>query len=194
MELSLYVTDRDLGPVALKLERWITPRQFGYYSGDTHIHAAGCSHYESPSEGVTPDVMYRQVKGEALDVGDVLTWGPDYYYQKQFFTGHVRQNESGNGTATLRYDEEVSGFPSSHCGHLVLLRRKEQDYPGATSVDQWPSWNVPILKWAKGQGALAQASTYLNKALRTDPVNYAANFGLLQLFARTGDLRHDLAS
>ena len=141
-------------PVELKLERWITPRQFDYYSGDTHIHAAGCSHYESPSEGVTPDVMYRQVKGEALDVGDVLTWGPGFYYQKQFFTGHIDKSASSAGNATLRYDVEVSGFPSSHCGHLVLLRLNQQDYPGTTALDQWPSWNVPILKWAKSQGAL----------------------------------------
>lgn len=36
-----------------------------------------------------------------------------------------------------------------------------------------------------------QASTYLNQALRTDPDNYAANFGLLELYARTGDSRRD---
>ena len=33
--------------------------------------------------------MFRQVQGEALDVGDVLTWAPGYYYQKRFFSGHV---------------------------------------------------------------------------------------------------------
>ena len=30
------------------------------------------------------------------------------------------------------YDVEVSGFPSSHAGHLCLLRLKEDDYPGTT--------------------------------------------------------------
>jgi hypothetical protein len=105
--------------------------------------------------------MYRQVRGEALDVGDVLTWAPGFYYQKQFFTGHVlqgghvEQGAASTETPTMRYDVEVSGFPSSHCGHLVLLRLKDQDYPGTTSLDQWPSWNIPILKWAKGQDALA---------------------------------------
>jgi hypothetical protein len=155
--LPLSVTARSATSVELGLERWIKPSQHGYYSGDTHIHAAGCSHYASPSEGVTPEVMYRQVKGEALDLGDVLTWGPGYYYQKRFFTGHV-ENEHASATrdpATLRYDVEVSGFPSSHCGHLVLLQLKEQDYPGTTLLDQWPSWNIPILSWAKSQGALA---------------------------------------
>ena len=151
--IAIHLTDEAASPITLQLERWITPKHQGYYSGDTHIHAAGCSHYESPSEGVTPDVMYRQVRGEALDLGDVLTWGPGYYYQKQFFTGHVEHDLQQQ--ATLRYDVEVSGFPSSHCGHLVLLQLKEQDYPGTTSLDEWPSWNVPILAWAKSQGALA---------------------------------------
>jgi cytochrome c-type biogenesis protein CcmH/NrfG len=35
------------------------------------------------------------------------------------------------------------------------------------------------------------ASTYLDQALRNDPDNYAANFGLVQLYARTGDPRRD---
>ena len=172
--LSLSVTGGTMKPVELKLERWVTPSRFGYYSGDTHIHAAGCSHYESPFEGVTPDIMYRQVKGEALDVGDVLTWGPGYYYQKRFFTAHVEKNSANTGTSTLRYDVEVSGFPSSHCGHLVLLRLREQDYPGTTSLDQWPSWNVPIMKWVKSQGGLvgyAHSGHGLNVA-STDLPNY----------------------
>ena len=155
--LLFSVTRGAAASIRLDLERWVSPRQMNYYSGDTHIHAAGCSHYASPSEGVTPEVMYRQVSGEGLDVGDVLTWGPGYYYQKQFFSGHVERDPQSSPVeaATLRYDVEVSGFPSSHCGHLVLLRLKEQDFPGTTSLDQWPSWNVPILAWAKRQGALA---------------------------------------
>ena len=36
-----------------------------------------------------------------------------------------------------------------------------------------------------------QASAYFDQALRADPDNYAANFGLLQLYARTGDPRRD---
>ena len=53
----------------------------------------------------------------------------------------------------LRYDVEVSGFPSSHCGHLVLLQLKDDTYPGTHRIDDWPSWNIPILRWAKQQGA-----------------------------------------
>jgi Flp pilus assembly protein TadD len=39
-----------------------------------------------------------------------------------------------------------------------------------------------------------QAATYLEQALHQDPDNYAANFGLLQLYARTGDPRREQQS
>ena len=40
----------------------------------------------------------------------------------------------------------------------------------------------------------AHAEDYFNQALRGDADNYAANFGLLQLYARTGDARRDQQS
>ena len=161
--------------IEVKLQRWIDPAKWGWYSGDTHIHAGGCAHYSSPTEGVAPETMIRQARGEGLVIGDVLTWAPSWYYQKQFFTGHaisplanlehpelqaanhasLRPHATREDTETiLRYDVEVSGFPSSHAGHLVLLRLKDQDYPGTRILEDWPSWNLPILKWVRSQGAL----------------------------------------
>ncbi|WP_263413026.1 CehA/McbA family metallohydrolase [Terriglobus aquaticus] len=178
--------------IEVRLERWIDPAEFGYYSGDTHVHAAGCSHYESPTEGVTPVVMERQADGEALDLASVLNWGPGFQYQKQFFTGHAlpsavqtssrpvahegmahdataiaareeaavvdRLQHSASPPAIdslVRYDVEVSGFPSSHCGHLVLLSLRDQEFPHTHEIQDWPSWNAPILRWAHQQGAIA---------------------------------------
>jgi hypothetical protein len=137
---------------AFQLKRWIKPSALGWYSGDHHIHAAGCSHYEAPTIGVMPKDMIRHIMGEALNVGDVLTWGPGYYFQKQFFEAKV--NKLSTADNLMRYDVEVSGFPSSFNGHLVLLGLKEQDYPGTEKIEDWPSWNLPILKWAKSQGAI----------------------------------------
>jgi hypothetical protein len=135
-----------------QLERWVCPRQLGWYSGDHHIHAAGCAHYTTPAEGVSPEELIPQVRGEGLDVGDVLSWGPSWYHQKRFFQGRVNKlSESGT---LLRYDVEVAGFPSSHCGHLALLGLEQQDYPGTSAIEEWPSWNLPILQWAKSQGAV----------------------------------------
>ncbi len=139
--------------VSFKLDRWIDPSKYGWYSGDHHIHAAGCSHYQSPTEGVLPQDMMRQVLGERLNLGAVLTWGPDYYYQKQFFSGRT-DNPLSTSDRLLHYDLEVSGFPSSHAGHIILLNLKEQDYPGAKVIEDWPTWDLPIFRWAKSQGAI----------------------------------------
>jgi hypothetical protein len=139
-------------PLDFRLRRWIDPPAHGWYSGDHHIHAAGCSHYESPTEGVRPEDMMRHVLGEALSVGAVLNWGPSYYHQRQYFES--KDNKVSTGSTLLRYDLEVSGFPSSHCGHLVLLRLREQDYPDTRQIEDWPTWDLPILKWAKAQGAV----------------------------------------
>ena len=54
----------------------------------------------------------------------------------------------------MHYDLEVSGFPSSHAGHLVLLGLKDQDYPGTKRLEDWPTWDLPILKWARAQGSV----------------------------------------
>ena len=138
--------------IDFKLERWINMASMGWYSGDHHIHASGCSHYNSPQEGVQPADMWRQAAGENLNISAVLSWGPGWYYQKQYFSG--REHELSTKENVLRYDVEISGFPSDHAGHVVLLQLKEDDYPGTKRIPDWPSWTYPILKWAKAQGAI----------------------------------------
>ncbi|SDU86409.1 CehA/McbA family metallohydrolase [Jiangella alkaliphila] len=181
--------------VDLRLDRWIDPAGHGYYSGDPHIHAGGCSHYNVPSEGVTPETMIRHVRGEGLWLGSVLTWGPCYYHQKQFFSGEsisppallenpAMQRAQGmtwepqktdrDGQSLLRYDVEVSGFPSSHSGHVILLGLTDQDYPGTELIEDWPSWNLPIMRWGHSQNALVgYAHCGLGLAAGTDELpNY----------------------
>lgn len=136
----------------IALRRWIDPRVHGWYSGDHHIHAAGCAHYMQPTEGVGPDVMARQVRGEGLSIGSVLTWGPGFYTQKLNFSGHDAALSSAS--MRLHYDLEVSGFPSSHCGHTVLLQMRGMDFPGTARIEEWPSSNAPVLRWARSQGAI----------------------------------------
>jgi hypothetical protein len=134
------------------LERWIDPSKLGWWSGDHHIHAAGCAHYEKPTEGVHAPDMMRHCLGEDLKVGCNLTWGPCFDYQKQFFTGDV--DKVSRYPYLLRYDVEVSGFGSHESGHLCLLRLREQMYPGGTSKDHWPKLCLNTLRWAKRQGAV----------------------------------------
>jgi hypothetical protein len=137
---------------SFKLKRWINMAKLGWYCADHHVHAAGCTHYDSPAEGVKPMDMWRQALGENLNVAAVLAWGPSWYHQKTFFTGH--DDPLSTTKNIMRNDVEVSGFPSSHAGHVVLLRLKEDDYPGTTKIEEWPSWTLPVLSWAKSQNAV----------------------------------------
>ncbi len=116
--------------------------------------------------------MMRHIVGEAVNVGSVLTWGPVYYHQKQFFEG--KDNKLSTKDNVLRYDLEISGFPSSHTGHLVLLRLKEQYYPNTKVLEDWPTYTIPILKWAKAQNAITgYAHSGLGLEAKTDSLpNY----------------------
>jgi len=150
--LNVAVTEKAEQTVAVDLKRWIHVAKQGWYSGDHHVHAAGCAHYDSPTEGVGPEAMMRHILGEDLNVGCVLSWGPCWYTQKEYFNGQVSALSTRD--YLMRYDVEVSGFPSSHAGHLCLLKLKEDDYPGTTRLEEWPSWTLPVLKWGQEQGGV----------------------------------------
>ncbi len=141
-------------PSALKFElkRWVDPAASGWWSGDHHIHAAGCSHYAKPTEGVHASDMMRHCLGEDLKIGCNLTWGPCFDYQKQFFTG--KDDSVSVYPYLLRYDVEVSGFGSHNSGHLCLLRLKNQIPEGGDSNKHWPTLCLNTLRWAKKQGAV----------------------------------------
>ena len=152
--------------IAVKLERWVNPAARGYYSGDHHIHASGCAHYTSPSEGVDPADMFRQVKGEALNVGSVLTWGPGFDHQQQFFNPTI--DKRSEPQTLIKYDIEVSGFGSQALGHVCLLNLKQQIYPGATLSKGWPTWTLPVLRWTKQQGGVG-GYAHSGSGLQIDP-------------------------
>lgn len=163
---------RSQAPIAIRvrLERWVNPMASGFYSGDHHIHAAGCAHYTSPSEGVLAPHMFRQVKGEGLNVGCVLTWGPCFDFQQQFFS--AAPNPLSEPLTVFKYDIEVSGFGSQALGHVCLLNLKEQIYPGAAGSRNWPTWTTPVLRWAKSQGAVV-GYAHSGSGLQVNAVNAA---------------------
>jgi len=167
------VPAQDTHQESFRLKRWIKLIDHGWYSGDHHVHAAGCAHYEAPTQGVDPEAMMRHILGEDLNVGCVLSWGPCWYFQKQFFEGDVSRLSLDN--YIMRYDVEVSGFPSQHAGHLCLLRLKDDDYTYPEEVEfdwafgpekghfqgtrtehigEWPTWDLPILAWGQRQGGV----------------------------------------
>jgi hypothetical protein len=168
----------------VQLERWIDPAAHGYYSGDHHIHAAGCAHYTDPTQGVEPQDMFRQVKGEGLNVGCILTWGPCYDYQRRFFG--PRPNGLSEPLTVIKYDVEVSGFGSQALGHVCLLNLRDQTYPGSrgTSAQGWPSWTTPVLRWAKAQGAI---TGYAHSGSGLEINSKAATSQLLKVLDRDSD-------
>jgi len=159
--------------LGISLIRWINPNKMGYYSGDSHIHASGCSYYTSPTQGVKPDDLIYHVVGEGVNVACILIWGRGYEYQKQFFEG--KDNKLSTKNNLLHYDMEISVFPSGHAGHLVLLGLKDQNYPNTKEIDNWPTYTIPILKWAKAQGAVTgYAHSGLGLEVQNDSLpNYA---------------------
>jgi hypothetical protein len=97
--------------------------------------------------------MFLHVKGEGLNVGCNLTWGPCYEFQRQFFEPGA--NKLSEPLTLLKYDVEVSGFGSQALGHVCLLNLRDQTYPGSdgTKTRGWPTWTTPLMRWAKAQGA-----------------------------------------
>jgi hypothetical protein len=155
LKREFLVAENQPAPLDLRLERWIDPASYGFYSGDHHIHGAGCAHYTSPTEGVTPQDMFLQVEGEGLNVGCVLTWGPCFDYQRRFFKPSV--SELSRPLTVMKYDLEISGFGSEALGHVCLLNLRDQTYPGSdgTKSKGWPKWTTPVMRWAKAQGGYA---------------------------------------
>lgn len=154
LQRKIIVPEKGEATIEVQLQRWINPMDYGFYSGDHHIHAAGCAHYTNPTEGVFPEDMFLHVKGEGLNVGCNLTWGPCFEFQRQFFTpGPHKLSEP---FTVLKYDIEVSGFGSQALGHVCLLNLKDQTYPGSDGLKTkgWPTWTTPLMRWAKKQRAV----------------------------------------
>jgi hypothetical protein len=154
LQRTITIPEMGEAAVEVKLERWINAMDYGWYSGDHHIHAAGCAHYTNPTEGVFAKDMFLHVKGEGLNVGCNLTWGPCYDFQRQFFEPTI--NKISEPLTVIKYDIEVSGFGSQLLGHVCLLNLRDQTYPGSdgTATKGWPTWTTPLMRWAKEQGAV----------------------------------------
>lgn len=150
---KINIAAMDPNTISVKLQRWVNPMDYGFYNGDHHIHAAGCAHYTNPTEGVFAEDMFLHVKGEGLNVGCNLTWGPCFDFQRQFFTPEA--HKISEPFTVLKYDIEVSGFGSQALGHVCLLNLKDQTFPGSDGLKTkgWPTWTTPLMKWAKKQGA-----------------------------------------
>ena len=98
-----------------------------------------------------PRDMYLQVKGEGLNVGCLLTWGPCYDFQRQFF--EPTPHKLSEPFTVLKYDIEVSGFGSQALGHVCLLNLRDQTYPGSERHQGQGLADLDDAGAALGQGA-----------------------------------------
>ncbi|OYW19794.1 MAG: hypothetical protein B7Z55_08240 [Planctomycetales bacterium 12-60-4] len=132
--------------------------------------------------------MFRQVKGEGLHVGCVLTWGPCYDFQRRYF--QPKADAVSEPMTVVKYDLEISGFGSAPLGHVCLLNLQEQTYPDSEGTKErgWPSWTVPVMRWAKDQGGV---TGYPHSDMRIDPQGAAQ--WLLEKSDTSGDGRLSVA-
>ena len=114
--------------------------------------------------------MFLHVKGEGLNVGCNLTWGPCFEFQRQFFEPHP--HKISEPFTVLKYDIEVSGFGSQALGHVCLINLRDQTYPGSEGTKEkgWPTYTTPVLRWAKAQGAVTGYAHSAN-GLHIEPGN-----------------------
>ncbi len=134
--------------------------------------------------------MFRQVQGEGLNVGCVLTWGPCFEYQRQYFNAEA--DMFGTADTLLKYDLEISGFGSQALGHVCLLNLTDQTYPESegTKTSGWPTWTTPVMRWAKEQGGYA-GYAHSASGLAIDPTS--ASQRLIQQYDadRDGSLQRE---
>lgn len=154
--LSFMATPNEPTAIDHALRRWVHPATRGYYSGDHHLHAAGCpeiSAQAGPNGGMLPEHMLAHVAGEGLNVGEVLIWGFGFAHAATQFS--PVPHPVSTHQHLIKYDLEISKFGSESQGHNGLWRLSNMNYPGTGgSRFGWPTWSLPTLQWAKQQGAV----------------------------------------
>jgi len=72
---------------------------------------------------------------------------------------------------------------------------RDQDYPDARQIEDWPVWDLPILKWAKAQGAVtgfAHSGSGLQVKSRDLPNYEMPNFDGIGANEYIMDVTHDV--
>jgi len=126
-----------------------SPGQARLVLGRPPIHAAGCGHYGAADGRVKPRGHECGISsGEDLDVGWRPELGPLLVRPEVRFSR--RRHPPLDPDNLMRYDVEVSGFPSSHSGHSAArLRRTTIRGPRRSSSGQL---DLPVLKWENPRG------------------------------------------
>ena len=80
------VVERGNTTIDVRLERWVNPMDFGFLFGRSPHSWGGMFALRESHARCSPQDMFAQVKGEGLNVGCVLTWGPCFDFQRRYFS------------------------------------------------------------------------------------------------------------
>jgi tetratricopeptide (TPR) repeat protein len=126
------------------------------------------------------------------DPAALLAIGTTYFRAKNYESASQWLKRAASHNATAAEAHYYLGRIARVQGHLEDARH-ELEQSNTLAPDR------PDVLAELGQVSIAthdyrQAQAYLDRAVAQDPENYGANFGLLQLYARTGDARREQQS
>jgi hypothetical protein len=132
--------------------RWIDPSRYGWWSGDHHIHAAGCAHYTKPSEGVHAPDMFRHWHGGGFEGGSESYLGPVFRLSKAVFSV-ARSTKFRSFPTCCATTWKSPGLARTKRASRPLAAQGANLSRGNSS-QHWPKLGLNTLKWAKRQGAV----------------------------------------
>lgn len=182
LEMGLYGESRKALEEAVK----IAPDDSMYNLGLGQV----ISYSNDPSQALPYLTKYHSLLPQ--DPGGKLALGEAYYRAKDY------------DTAAKWLEQLINDAQSASDAYFYLGRIARQEGNTGQAVDDLKRSlgarpDQPDVLAELGQISVTtrdftQAAAYLNRALALDRDNYAANFGLLELYARTGDPRRDQQS
>lgn len=119
------------------IERWISPAEDGWYSGENHIHA----NYGYGEWYNSPATMLEQRAGEALSVCNFMVANSDTngVFDREFFRGGL--DPLSTDETLLYWNEE---FRSTIWGHMTLVNLRQIVEPVFTGFKNTTNpWDVP---------------------------------------------------
>ena len=173
--------------IAVKLERWVDPAAHGFYSGDHHIHAAGCAHYTSADRWrrsrrhVPAGQGRRAERRQRADVGPGLRSSAAVLLAD---AGHAERaadaDEVRHRGQRLRLGSARPRLPAQPEGTDLSGRRR--------AARAGRRGRLPVLRWTKAQGAVG-GYAHSGSGLQIDPA--AATTRLLEQLDANKDGRLD---
>jgi tetratricopeptide (TPR) repeat protein len=160
-------------------------------SPDNPEYNFGMGTVSSFAQDATQGLPYLE-KYHALRPSDpaaLLAIGTTYFRAKNFDSASIWLKQAAAHEAT-------SADAHYYLGRIARVQSHLEDAKHELEQANKLNPNRPDILGELGQVFIAsheygQAKTYLDRAVALDPENYGANFGLLQLYARTGDPRRE---